>query len=52
MFGGYMEHQFEKKYEVIRNRLIYQMPKELDQHVQLFAKLLGDMMIQDRKSVV
>lgn len=46
MFGGYMEHQFEKKYEVIRNRLIYQMPKELDHHVaQPLCKEL-DMLIE------
>ena len=28
-----MEHQYEKRYEVKGQALIYQMPKELDHHV-------------------
>ena len=28
-----MENKYEKKYEVYRTKLIYQMPKELDHHV-------------------
>lgn len=41
-----MEHQYEKKYEVKRTRLIYQMPKELDHHVaQQLCKEL-DMLVE------
>ena len=28
-----MEQQYEKKYEVQRKKLVYQMPKEVDHHV-------------------
>ena len=41
-----MEHQYEKKYEVKRERLIYQMPKEVDHHVaQQLCKEL-DMLVE------
>lgn len=41
-----MEQQYEKKYEVKRNALIYQMPKELDHHVaQQLCKEL-DMLVE------
>lgn len=41
-----MENQYEKKYEVKRTRLIYQMPKELDHHVaQQLCKEL-DMLVE------
>ena len=41
-----MENQYEKKYEVKRTRLIYQMPKEVDHHVaQQLCKEL-DMLVE------
>lgn len=46
MIGGTMEKLYEKKYEVHRAKLIYQMPKELDHHVaQSLCKEL-DMLVE------
>lgn len=41
-----MENRYEKKYEVDRGKLIYQMPKELDHHVAALLCKEMDMLVE------